>query len=80
MVRCCILHLAEAFTPTKITTKVLQSELTLDDFYGEWLTCKFKTKKIGSAFASALFDSMVERNKKLLTGDIFLSAILLDPR
>ncbi len=61
--------------------EVLQLEqLTLGDFYGEWLKCKFKTKKIGSAFASALYDAMVEREKKLLTSDVFLSAILLDPR
>lgn len=61
-----ILHLAEALrTPAKITTKVLQLEqLTLGDFYGEWLKFKFKTKKIGSAFATALYNAMVEREKK----------------
>ena len=42
--------------------------------------CKLKTKKIGTPFAVALFEAMAEREKKLLSNDAFVSAILLDPR
>ena len=76
-----ILHLAEALTPSKITTKMLQSEqLTLGDFYSQWVNCKLKTNKIVTPFAVALFEAMAEREKKLLSNDAFVSAILLDPR
>ena len=60
---------------------MLQSEqLTLGDFYSQWVNCKLKTKKIGTPFAVALFEAMAEREKKLLSNDAFVSAILLDPR
>jgi hypothetical protein len=76
-----ISQLAEALTPAKITTKMLQSEqLTLGDFYSQWINCKLKTKKIDTPFAVALLDAMTEREKKLLSNDAFVSAILLDPR
>ncbi len=76
-----ITDLAEALTPAKVTTKILQREqLTLGDFFGEWIKCKLKTQKIGTQFAKSLYDAMVEREKNLLSSDIFVSAIFLDPR
>lgn len=76
-----IVELTEALSPAKITTKILQSEqLTLGDFYGSWLTCKLKTQKIGTRFATAVLDSMNQREKLILTSDGFVAAIVLDPR
>ena len=76
-----ILQLAEALTPSKIFTNMLQSvKLTLGDFYSQWINCKLKTKKIGTPFAVALLDAMTESEKKLLTNEAFVFAILLDPR
>lgn len=58
-----IIDLTEALTPARITTNVLQAEqLTLGDFYGAWLTCKFKTKKL-EQFATSVVEAMDQREK-----------------
>ena len=42
-------RLIEELVPSKICTKVLQAEqLTVGDFFGTWLKCKFETQKLGS--------------------------------
>ncbi len=77
----CITDLAEALTPARITTVTLQKEqLTLRDFYAAWLNCKLKTQTIGTDFAETLVDSLNQREKSLLSSDVFVAAIALDPR
>ncbi|EFX67601.1 hypothetical protein DAPPUDRAFT_330892 [Daphnia pulex] len=56
------------------------AELKLTEEDCQWINCKLKTKKIGTPFAVALLDAMTEREKKLLSNDAFVFAILLDPR
>ena len=74
-------QLIEELMPSKICTKVLQSEqLTLGDFYAAWLKCKMDTEKIGSTFAMAIVNAMKNREKLLLKSDVFVSAICLDAR
>lgn len=73
--------ITKALTPAKITTKILQNEqLTMGDFYIEWLKCKIDTAKVKTNFADMLVSKMKDREKKLLENDTFLAAIYLDPR
>lgn len=70
-----------ALLPAKVCTKNLQSEqLTLTDFYGEWIACKFKTEAQTSSFAQKLLQFMISREKFILSNKVFISAIFLDPR
>lgn len=76
-----IVDLTEALKPAKVLTKQLQAEqLVLGDFFGDWLNCKLKTTKINTDFAKNLVIAMTEREKRLLSDDVFISAIFLDPR
>lgn len=71
----------KALLPAKICTKNLQCEqLTLTDFYGEWIACKFKTEAQNSSFAQKLLQFMISREKFILNNKVFVSAIFLDPR
>jgi len=71
----------KALLPAKICTKNLQSEqLTLTDFYGEWIACKFKTEAQNSSFAQKLLQFMISREKFILNNKVFVYAIFLDPR
>jgi hypothetical protein len=65
----------------KHATLLLQKEqLTVGDFYGIWLECKLKTKKVNTPLARALINHMERREINLLTSDVFVSAVFLDPR
>lgn len=76
-----ITSVVEALKPAKISTKRLQSEqLTMGDFYIEWLKCQIDTKKVNTSFMDSLVRHMKRREDKLFKNEAFLSAIFLDPR
>lgn len=57
-----------------------EEKLSLSEFFGCWLTCIIKTKKLNTVLAKNLFSCMQEREKILFDNDVLLSAIFLDPR
>jgi bifunctional polynucleotide phosphatase/kinase len=67
--------------PARILTTVLQSEqLTIGDFYGSWLKCQLEISKFNSSFAKNLLKHMKKRLAVLLTSEVVLAALYLDPR
>ncbi|KAH9368376.1 hypothetical protein HPB48_012694 [Haemaphysalis longicornis] len=73
--------LAKTLQPVQEAMKTLRTEqLTLGDFYGAWLTCLIKTKKIESPLAKALVQSMENKQRELWDTNIFCAALYMDPR
>ncbi|EFN68823.1 Zinc finger BED domain-containing protein 4 [Camponotus floridanus] len=67
--------------PLKTCTEKLQAEqLTLSDFFSNWLETKLEIKKMNTPFAILIFEFMVSREKHLLENNVLLSALFLDPR
>lgn len=69
-------ELRDALSPAKFKS----SELTLADFYTEWLKCKVETRKIQNSLAKTIVTKMEEREKKLFDNIILTASIFLDPR
>ncbi|KAF2904456.1 hypothetical protein ILUMI_01717 [Ignelater luminosus] len=73
--------LCEGLMPAKICRKILQKEqLTLTDFYANWLLCKIRTKALNSSISRNIVKNMTIRENHILSNDILLSAVFLDPR
>lgn len=71
----------QALKPCRQLSKILQKEqLTMGDFYINWLRCKLETENINTSLARNLALRMTERERILLENDVFLSAVYLDPR
>lgn len=70
--------------PAKICTlKLQQEQLTLGDFYGAWLHCKYATKKASNRendLASLIVSQMQTHEKNLFKSKAFITGIFLDPR
>ncbi|XP_067213908.1 uncharacterized protein [Linepithema humile] len=67
--------------PIKTCTEKLQAEqLTLSDFFSNWLETKLTMKKMNTPFAILIFEFMISREKHLLENNVLLSALFLDPR
>lgn len=62
------------------TIKLQSEQLTMGDFYGEWLECKLFVKKEKNPFATDLLRQMMKREEDLFSNTAFLAAMLLDPR
>jgi len=74
-------EVCQTLQPVKTYTEKLQAEqLTLTDFFSNWLETKLTMKKMNTAFAMLIFDFMVCREKYLLENDVLLSALFLEPR
>lgn len=73
--------LCEALQPINEATINFQSEqLTLSDFYGQWLRCKSKINSIDSTFAKKLVEQITKRESKVFTNIVLISCVFLDPR
>lgn len=67
--------------PTKILTQKLQIEqLTMGDFYLNWISCKLELQTINTALACELHRNMEIREKILFESKAFVAAIYMDPR
>lgn len=76
-----LVDVIKSLKPSKVLTLKLQTEqLTLGDFYGEWLRCELETEGINTHLSSRLVQKMKERQKLLFENKAFLSAVYLDPR
>ena len=60
------------------TIKLQEKNLTVGEFYGEWLRCKLKLKK--ESLGEILITYMENRETKLFSNSAFLGTVLLDPR
>ncbi|CAK1591073.1 unnamed protein product [Parnassius mnemosyne] len=71
----------KSMLPGKKLTKILQKEqLTMGDFYIEWMKCQFELQKINTLLARQIICHMKHRQDVLFDNNAFLSAIYLDPR
>ncbi|XP_011172858.1 uncharacterized protein LOC105205238 [Solenopsis invicta] len=76
-----IQEVCQTLQPIKICIEKLQAEqLTLSDFFSNWLETKLMMRKINTPFAMLIFECMMSREKHLLNNDVLLSALFLDPR
>lgn len=67
--------------PAKELSQILQHEqLTIGDFYLQWLLCKIKLKNINTFLCTLLINSMNNREQTLFANDAFLCAVFLDGR
>ncbi|XP_026744355.1 uncharacterized protein LOC113505749 [Trichoplusia ni] len=67
--------------PTKILTNKLQKEqLSMGDFYLDWINCKIELKAINTTLACELHRNMEIREKVLFISKAFVAAAYLDPR
>lgn len=74
-------NLITCLKPVNDTTLVLQCEqLTISDFYIEWLNCKTKTEAIHTSFSDSLVKAMKVRKANLLTKNLILENLYLDGR
>lgn len=74
-------EVCQTLQPIKRCTEKLQAEqLTLSDFFGNWLETKLTMKKMNTPFAILIFEFMISREKLLLENNVLLSALFLDPR
>lgn len=71
-------HALETFND--ITIKIQHEQLTISDFYGQWLRCKKKIESINSTFSKKLLAYMIKREDKILKNEVLISCVLLDPR
>lgn len=73
--------LHSAMEPAAVATlKFQQEQMTVGDFYGEWLLCKEKTRKLPSPFAAQLVRKMETRERELMGSDAVALALFMDPR
>ncbi|CAH2986986.1 unnamed protein product [Chilo suppressalis] len=71
----------QALKPCRELSKTLQKEqIIMGDFYIAWLKCKLEVENMNTPLAILLGICMTEREYLLLTNDVFLSALYLDPR
>lgn len=76
-----IKNLCDALQPFNDTTvKIQHQQLTISDFYGEWLRCKRKLESIDSVISKKLLEHMRRREEKIFKNEVLLSCVLLDPR
>lgn len=78
-----IAEFIEAFQPLSECTKKFQSEqYIIGDFYRDWLCCEIELEELieKNAYAPMLSEALKQRKESLLSDDIFISAIYLDPR
>lgn len=76
-----IKNLCDALQPFNETTiKIQHQQLTISDFYGEWLRCKRKMESINSTISKNLLTYMKKREDKIFKNEVLLSCVLLDPR
>ncbi|CAK1590295.1 unnamed protein product [Parnassius mnemosyne] len=67
--------------PSKILTKKLQMEqLTMGDFYLNWINCKIELKAINTTLACELHRNMEIREKVIFESKAFVAAVYMDPR
>lgn len=71
----------KSMTPAKLLTKKLQTEqLTVGNFYLEWMLCLYKLQNINTEISTTLFNKMKQRETALFDNDTFINGIFLDPR
>ncbi|KAE8748652.1 hypothetical protein FOCC_FOCC004663 [Frankliniella occidentalis] len=71
----------KALEPAAICTVKLQaSDLTAGQFYGEWLACVERTKKVRNLLATRVLAAIKQREKSLFESDVFLPSVFMDPR
>ncbi|CAH0397613.1 unnamed protein product [Chilo suppressalis] len=76
-----ITDLIDCLKPCFIATLKLQKEqLTLGDFFIEWLTCKGNLEKRRTPISQSLLDCMKTREVNLLNTNVMLEALYLDTR
>jgi hypothetical protein len=74
-------NFATTFRPvSEMTRKIQAQQLSMGDFYIEWLTCEYRIKNINNSIAPILLKNMDIRKELLFENNIFKSAIFLDPR
>ncbi|CAG4985924.1 unnamed protein product [Parnassius apollo] len=67
--------------PSNILTKKLQMEqMTMSDFYLNWINCKIELKGINTTHACELHRNMEIREKVLFESKAFVAAVYMDPR
>lgn len=67
------------------TVRAQRKDMTISDFYGEWLLCrikleKYRTTRMKTNLATKLIDGFNNRRKYLFEDQASLACILLDPR
>lgn len=73
--------LCEALEPFNDSTiKIQNQQLTLGDFYGEWIRCRSRVSSINSSFSIKLLAQMKKREEKILKNEVLITAVLMDPR
>ncbi|KAH9636407.1 hypothetical protein HF086_006167 [Spodoptera exigua] len=76
-----IQNLIACLKPVYEATIALQREqLTIGDFFTEWLNCKIKLEAIRTSFAEDLVKAMQVRETVLLNNDLVLENLYLDGR
>ena len=71
----------EAFKPlVALSVCVEELQLTVGDFYKDWLKCKMETQKLDSEFARNIAGHMIKFEEKMIKNRAFLTAVYLDPR
>lgn len=69
------------FKPLKVTTLLLQeNQMVFGDFYKLWLQLKVDITKMASPLAEKILEIIKKREVVLLSNNVLLSAIYLDPR
>lgn len=70
--------LCEALQPINEATINFQSEqLTLSDFYGQWIRCKSKINGIDSTFAKKLVEQITKRENKVFNNIVLISCVFI---
>lgn len=76
-----IVDIITCLKPLNEATVALQREqLTISDFYIEWLNCRTKVEAMGTTFAGDLVQSMKEKERVLMDKDCVLENLYLDGR
>lgn len=71
----------QAFTPLMtFSARTDDPQLTIGDFYKEWLKCKMETKKLNTEYARHIAEHMKKAEEKMKKNKAFLAAVYLDPR
>jgi len=65
--------------PFLFTKKLQTANLTPGEFYKDWKKLLFKFAQIGGILAEAMKKSMERRGKVLLSNDVLLAAVYVDP-
>lgn len=69
------------YEPVYKLTKILQNKnVSLSEFYFQWVKATYDIEKIDSPFAEPLSQALYERLKKLMQNNAFKAAVYMDPK